>query len=117
MSFKWINYEKPFLIKLKSKDSFFTKAFSLENIGEFNLNLKTLVQNVIVKISVIENLGTTIVYIQDSTNEPPLYIENLSNLRVKVSEKSINYSNYVILNPLMSNPFCLEDNSNPIEVI
>ena len=88
MSFKWINYEKPFLIKLKSKDSFFTKAFSLENIGEFNLNLKTLVQNVIVKISVIENLGTTIVYIQDLlhtiSNSKHGYIKALTLDKTKV---------------------------------
>jgi len=103
-------------VKLKTRDSFFTKAFPLDNIAEYNLNLKTSTHNLIVKVSIIENLGTTVVYIQDSTNEPPLYIENLSNYIVKISEKSQSSQNNLVLNPLMSNSFCLEDNSNKIDV-
>lgn len=115
--FKWINFDKPFLVKLKTRDSFFTKSFPLENIADYYLNLRTTNKNLIIKVSIIENLGTTIVYIQDSTNEPPMYIENLSNFVVKISEKSLKSQNNLVLNPLMSNSFCLEDNSNNIEVL
>jgi hypothetical protein len=114
--FRWINFEKPFLAKLKMNDSFFTKPFPLDSIGEYKLNLKNPVFNSIVKVSVIEHLGTTLIYIEETTQEPLLYIENLSNVIIKVAEKSVNSQNYMVLNPLMSNPFCLDDNSNQLEV-
>ena len=83
------------LVKLKINDSMFTNTFSVETTREFYLNLKMInrTDNLILKVSAVENMGKIIVFIEDSTMEPPFTIENNSDTLLKITESGVTSNN------------------------
>jgi hypothetical protein len=118
LNFKWIDYSCPLLIKMKINDSNFTKPINIDTIGELYLNLRLINKftNLILKVSIVENQGKTIVYIDDSTTDPPISIENKTNKLLKIVEKETP-SNNIILYPYTTVSFCLNNvTANKVEI-
>jgi hypothetical protein len=122
INFKWINYEKPLMVKLKINESSFTNAFNIDTVGEFYLNLKLPFSNkfnssnLILKISIVDNGGKIIVYIEESTHDPPFTIENNTNKVFKIVEKE-KIKNNILSQPFTFVPFCFDNlTSNNVDI-
>jgi hypothetical protein len=119
LNFKWISYSSPLMVKMKINDSNFTKPIRIDNIGEVYLNLRLINKftNLILKVSIVEHQGKTIVYIDDSTNDPPISVENKTNKVLKVVEKETPFNN-IILYPYSTVSFCLNNmTTNKVEIL
>jgi hypothetical protein len=119
LNFKWINYNSPLMVKMKINDSNFTIPIGLENIGEYYLNLRLINKftNLILKVSIVEYQGKTHVYIDDSTNDPPVSVENKTNKVLKIIEKETPTNN-IILYPYSTVSFCLNNiTTHKIEIL
>lgn len=122
INFKWINYEKTLMVKLKINESSFTNSFNIDTVGEFYLNLKLPFSNkfnssnLILKISIVDNGGKIIVYIEESTHDPPFTIENNTNKVFKIVEKEKTKNN-ILSQPFTFVPFCFDNlTSNNVDI-